>query len=659
MTSGTTRRGSFWAIIRNSVAVAAVLLAFLAWNVSRDLPGFLRARLERALSGGVLAVRFEKASASLSGWITVEKVRINVKRSLDPPVATASRLRIRLVHQRNKPFYAWVTALEADDLVVRPMFDIEFADGGGGGFVQYMDYATRENDWFSDPVSVTLRNADIFTVKCHEATFLASARNSLVAIDNISLEIRSSGFDERVAGWASFAISPFEARARLSGTLTHEVVTGLVNALEGYRVNKILSHVSAYSAPLQVSGELLWRLAPQGPSTQDLRFAATGSHFNYNGKRLEHGRVVLQWVSAPRGDGVEKRLTISPVEFNFEDGGGTLAAVWYPAAHSMDARLSARAYPQDLSRLLYGESPAALTNVVFSTPPEFESAAHFPFTDAPSVSTGSFSAKDAVFRSIALSDVRFDFAWEEDGYLSVTNLSAGILGGSVKGFASLDDGLARYRANASFTDLDCAAFRRQFIGKDIGGDGTVAIDLSLAGDVGKRALDTLSGSGSFEVRGGNILRLPLFAGLTDFIGRNVPGVDLLLMQSDAASSFAITNGLVNIDGLHVSGNLFSLVASGKCRLNKEGMPVDMLAQLRFFHSQSLIGRLARLVTLPVSKMMEFKVRGPAESAEWDYVGLIDRVIGIFREDKDPTALADEKKEPKGKERPGAKWRDIE
>jgi hypothetical protein len=102
----------------------------------------------------------------------------------------------------------------------------------------------------------------------------------------------------------------------------------------------------------------------------------------------------------------------------------------------------------------------------------------------------------------------------------------------------------------------------------------------------------------------------------------------------------------------------------------------MLAQLRFFHSQSLIGRLARLVTLPVSKMMEFKVKGPAETAEWNYVGLIDRVVSIFRDDKDPTALPDDekngpmekdptalpddgKKEPKNKERPGAKWKDLQ
>ena len=50
------------------------------------------------------------------------------------------------------------------------------------------------------------------------------------------------------------------------------------------------------------------------------------------------------------------------------------------------------------------------------------------------------------------------------------------------------------------------------------------------------------------------------------------------------------------------------------------------------------------MTLPVSKMMEFKVKGPAEDANWNYVGIIDRIVSIFREDEDVTALPAEEPE---------------
>ena len=88
-----------------------------------------------------------------------------------------------------------------------------------------------------------------------------------------------------------------------------------------------------------------------------------------------------------------------------------------------------------------------------------------------------------------------------------------------------------------------------------------------------------------------------------------------------------------------------MVASGRCRINKEGIPIDMLAQLRFFHSQSLIGKLARLVTLPVSKMMEFRVTGPLSDPEWSYIGVIDRIRSIFWTREDATVLKEEAPKP--------------
>jgi hypothetical protein len=117
------------------------------------------------------------------------------------------------------------------------------------------------------------------------------------------------------------------------------------------------------------------------------------------------------------------------------------------------------------------------------------------------------------------------------------------------------------------------------------------------------------------------------------------------MQSDADVNCTLTNGLVTIDNVAVSGNLFSMVASGRCRINKEGTPIDMLAQLRFFHSQSLIGKLARLVTLPVSKMMEFRVTGPIRDPEWSYIGVIDRIKSIFWTREDATKLKEEAPKP--------------
>jgi hypothetical protein len=128
-----------------------------------------------------------------------------------------------------------------------------------------------------------------------------------------------------------------------------------------------------------------------------------------------------------------------------------------------------------------------------------------------------------------------------------------------------------------------------------------------------------------KLRDAAITRVPLFAGLTDFLARNVVGVDLLVMQSDSDISLSVTNGLVNVDRLSIDGNMLSIVSRGKWRIDAPDLPVEGVAQVRFFHSRSVIGFLARIVTIPVSKLMEFRVYGPINKARWDYIGLIDRI----------------------------------
>jgi hypothetical protein len=97
------------------------------------------------------------------------------------------------------------------------------------------------------------------------------------------------------------------------------------------------------------------------------------------------------------------------------------------------------------------------------------------------------------------------------------------------------------------------------------------------------------------------------------------------MQSDSDVTISVTNGLATVERFSIDGNMMSLVSKGKWRLDAEGMPVEGVAQVRFFHSRSLMGILARIVTLPVSKLMEFRVYGPFERPKWDYIGLIDRL----------------------------------
>ncbi len=634
------RRIARW--FRNAFLMLVALLGLVLWQLDRELPSFARVRLERALSQGIFSYRFDHASANLFHGITIRNVRVHLKRTLGPALITIGELRLRGRRYGDRPFYTWVKTIEAEDFVCRPFFDLPESERGGVDLGKYLGHCTIEHDWFSDPVRVSLRNADIFAVKCGQVNFRISAKTNLVTMADIRADIRSRGFDETLSGWATFSPSPCEIRSRLHGTLTPEVLEGLIDFLEGDTANQIARRTDNYSSPLQVSGEILWRSSPTAgvSAEQDFRASVQGGGLTYRGVPLRSLKFGLQWVSAPHDAGRERRLSIGPIDFGFENGSASVLAVWHPSTHATEIQADGNARPEDLAQIVWGRIPSILTNFTFQTLPNITARGRVmpDGMDEKTFVAGSAAVASATARGVPLEDVSFDFSVHGDETLDFTNIAARVFNGSLGGYVRVADYDTAPDIDLAFTvhDADCHLVRRHFAGNDLEGRGTVDLDIALRGSADPEHLDALAGSSTLRIRGGNIFRIPLFAGLTDFIGRNVPGVDLLLMQSDANAMCTLANGLVAIELIEVSGNLFSLVASGRCRINKDGFPVDMLAQLRFFHSQSLIGKLARLVTLPVSKMMEFRVTGPVNNANWDYIGLIDRIKSIFWSREDAT-----------------------
>ena len=634
-------------------AVFALVAAIgvVLWQLDRELPRFARVRLERALSQGVLSFRFDHASMNLFRGITVRNVRIHVKRTLGPPLIQVGELRLKGNYYRDRPFYTWIRSVEADDFVCRPFFDLPESKGGGVSLADHLRHCTVENNWFGEPIRVSLRNADIFAIKCRRADFQLYAKNSLVTADTIRLDINSRGFDEVLTGWMTFAPTPCEIRSRLHGTLTPEVVEDFIDFLGGDFANRIARRTDNYTSPMQVSGEILWKSSSEigVPPLQDFRATAQGSGLTYRGVPLRNLKFGVQWTAESGEARRHRHISVGPIEMSFENGSATVSAAWYPATHATDVHADANAQPEDLARVIWGKVPNILTNFTFLTLPTITAAGRIMpdgFAEKTFVS-GDAKVSSATARGVPLEDVSFNFSLHGDDILDFTNITArafdGDLGGHVR-VADYED-VPNIDMNFALRGADCLKVRRHFLDSDLEGKGTLDAGIDLHGLADSDTLDTLHGSADMNIRGGNILRIPLFAGLTDFIGRNVPGVDLLVMQSDADVNCTLTNGLVSIDNLAVSGNLFSLVASGRCRINKEGIPVDMLAQLRFFHSQSLIGKLARLVTLPVSKMMEFRVTGPIGEPEWSYIGIIDRIRSIFWTREDATKLKEEAAKP--------------
>jgi hypothetical protein len=135
----------------------------------------------------------------------------------------------------------------------------------------------------------------------------------------------------------------------------------------------------------------------------------------------------------------------------------------------------------------------------------------------------------------------------------------------------------------------------------------------------------VNGKASISLKNGHLARLNMFAGLTDYLARNIPGVSSLVDQSNAEIECSISNGVIRASRIHISGDVFSI--SGKGTYSMPEDKLDITARVRIFKNDSIIGKITTPITWTFSKLlMEFKVSGSLDNPKWNYVSVIEQLL---------------------------------
>jgi hypothetical protein len=249
---------------------------------------------------------------------------------------------------------------------------------------------------------------------------------------------------------------------------------------------------------------------------------------------------------------------------------------------------------------------------------------------------------------ILLSNV--SFAWSRHGFVdSFDDMRALFCGGVLEGEGYLAKPVGSDVTSAFFSgdwrSIDLKTFADRLIGEDAHAfSGDMKGHLHLVGVTGAENHHSWAGNGDLRISGGQLLRLPVFGGLTKYMGKALPGVDLLLRQTDASASYRVSNERVLFDEVRVEGDVLSLLGKGQCDFDRE---LDFAVELTFFRGHTLVGKIVRLPTFILSKLLEFRVVGPMTSPHWYPVNfskdLFER-IGLKSSDRDrrPTSAPSEK-----------------
>ena len=152
--------------------------------------------------------------------------------------------------------------------------------------------------------------------------------------------------------------------------------------------------------------------------------------------------------------------------------------------------------------------------------------------------------------------------------------------------------------------------------------GTVSVDLDLQGplDSGTNGLMNLVGKGHIECRDGRLARMKLFAGLTDYLARHVPGVSHVVDLSRSTQDFTLKNGIVSSTNIVVEGNVISVRAEGGYDIPNDRL--DFRARVALTKNDSLLGKLATPITWPFSNLaqvlLDFGIHGSLDDPTWTY-----------------------------------------
>lgn len=206
-----------------------------------------------------------------------------------------------------------------------------------------------------------------------------------------------------------------------------------------------------------------------------------------------------------------------------------------------------------------------------------------------------------------------------DGVFKLKDLTATLpLGGSVKGDVDI-----AIPDEAVYTDVDAKvaldtvslADLFQPFGMNTLTNCFATGEVEIKGRTDATFKESLNANFDLTIDGGLIGRVPLFAGLTDILADNIPGVSLLTDTSIAKINGTAEKGIFKLPHFTLSGNLFMIEGPVTYDLPKDYLSAVIIAGV--FKKDTLIGNLTRWATVPVTKLLwEIHVTGPIGKPDW-------------------------------------------
>lgn len=612
-----------------------IIVAFMLRIASQGLPeGWVNAMAE-AVSTDKFAFEFDRVSISLRrGELDIGHISVFPKGIVHEAILEMDNTSVKL---RPKPHHSpltWIRAVRVDaltlpasvlDIGTRAMNDEDVfrkrldADEPPSGYAKYVPEF--------GPMSLRCGTLNVFGTTARRIETTVSASNDTLFLDDISINVtRRREYRQEVTGDLEFGLESMSLVGNAAGKIDPTKILPIFSALDLPEIASEIDRFRFPDTPPDVQVKINYR---PSENLRDVSVQMQSDYCLYNGTALtfcsgilratgtnDWRSVIIEPLQVVRPEGVANgSLTISGDKLTFQ------------VASSIDPLHMLR-----IIRVAEGEIKLPMT---FDNPSELIASGTFDFaTNASQTSisgilrTPSINACGVKFEHAIARCRLSDLEW------SVTNFTADVLGGRVDGAAVFtptptNKSHVVFSSQGKFSDLNHSEWSTLF-GTNVEDDsGKLDLQYELGGPILTNAtafLAQLHGAGSLGIRKGRLYRIPLFAGLTEFLASNVPGVDFVLSQDDMSASISYTNRVLTIKNLKIEGNVFS--ASGYGTLNLDG-EVNLMIKGHLLNQETWVGKGLYYVLFPLSKILEFQAKGPYANPKWTSATFTNEALPVL------------------------------
>jgi hypothetical protein len=586
-------------------------LAGLTWI------GFPRPAVERLLSvmnRGDCFCQVGRLKLDPRGGLAASDVRVYRKGLTGPPFLDARDIRVRF------RFFASGGRGRVKEIVVR-----------GGIVSPFFLAAGHASDGVRRPdVALPGRKGMTASIRVEDSEVLGTWVERLTG----DLSVGEAG-----AGSARFATvlgrehQRGELRGSVSWTAGPRVAGNLVSSVDPhalaalcrtFRSDRTLHTIESFSFPASAPGaDVTFDYAGGAEAHLTVKGRCQASGFAYRGAGIAFGSTSGTFEWSPRGS----RMNLSPLVLvlggrnvsgnlavDFEAGRATFEMVSTAdlASVARVAGIEETVFPADW-HFGPGTRVYAKGVVGYGNPAESDMEAT---VEGAGIGIGRIVADECSFKFLMKGVTNL-----------LTEVRGKIGGGSFTGAASFvpeESGstgtVTRYQVKAGIIHVDfhhlLGLFDSQVATQ---AEGKVYGNIELAGLLGAGNGGTAKGQGHVSVRQGCVFRIPLFGGMTEAVTKAVPGLDVALKQTELRMPFEVRDGRVRSRDLQIEGDAVSFLAKGDCGFDGS---LSFDVQVRPLTERSLIGQAMRVLTYPISRLLEFRLEGSLQRPRWKPFSLV-------------------------------------